>query len=220
MGENDHRTTRPHDRKTLTSIFIATFSIILISGFIFLTGCGQQTSTSQDDGYFPHKDGYSWTYQKIVTTETEGSGTTTYTTEETFYFSGTTTITDELVVQNRYIQGNTKESYYLINNTGVYYFGTVDNPSTEAEVVLSYPLYIDKEWIGLMGVTSEVSTFEAVTVPLGTFNAYKVKSMSFFYEWYAYNVGKVKDYAEITVTIAGPLLMTSEATRLLKSKNF
>ena len=213
-------------RSQFIVILIPTLTLLLA----LLTGCGQQVSTSQDEGYFPHGDGYSWTYTVISTTEISGQDPYTTTTEETYYFDGTTVITDEIVAQNYCKEGNPTEThYFLINDSVVYSFGTVIMPTTEAKVFLPYPLSIGEIWQSILNSTAEVLAYESVSVPLGTFDAYKIKrtyATGFKpFEWYAQNVGKVKYYSKFDTSIwdegEGRLIpATYEATKVLKSKNF
>jgi len=227
---NDHQTAKPQGNQTAKWIFTAILFSTLIWLAGLLTGCGQQVSTSQDEGYFPHGDGYSWTYIVISTTEIAGVDPYTTTTEETYYFDGTTIITNEIVAQNYCKQGSPYKVYYLINDTGVYRFGDSLFPTTEAKIILSYPLNIGKKWEGLTGNTVEVTAYETVSVPLGTFYAYKISHdwglNDEYYEWYPNNIGEIKEYTKLNTMMTDPgdetrvIPATYETTRVLKSKNF
>ena len=223
-----------------TLLILSTLFLLAWLTAVILSGCGQQTSTTVTENYFPHEDGYSWTYTVISTIEMPEEDPYTTITEETYYFDGTTQITEEIIAQNYFRQGTTESSYYLINGSGVYRFGDSQHPTTEGKIILSYPLNIGKTWEGLFidgttkaHITAEVSAYELISTPLGSFYAYKISHAlgenSEFHEWFALNIGKVKrcfrgsnlpildDFAGEYRIIPG---QTIESTSVLKSKNF
>ena len=210
-------------------------SILMLSLFSLLgllAGCGTQVSTTKEgkSDFFPHSDGYSWNYLSGGTIEYDAT-VEGFSTEETYSFNGTTELSGGIVVQNYITPSTSEPSYYLINDTGTYYFGTASHPTTEGELDLSFPFYIGKKWQGLGGITAEVVSYETVTTPMGDFQAYKV-SFSFpgdfvASDWYASSVGRVKRYANIIipalVSLEGEMrvvAVTFEETASLESKNF
>jgi hypothetical protein len=105
-----------------------------------------------------------------------------------------------------------------VSDSDVKSYGLIDTPTSEPTTQLSFPLSIGKTWIAYnygQPSTAEVLTAENVSVPAGTFAAFKVNYpvTGICYQWYAKDVGLVKyalydDDSELQILLE------------LKSKNF
>lgn len=216
--------------------------IIVLTLVMGIMGCGQVQKISSVTN-FPHADGSSWQYKNTIT-----YGTAEGIYIETHYFNGIATLESGLKVQNysssqevvKNLLFNTAQTvkalalssagYYLVNDSGVYYYYSV--ATSEAQLVVPLPLEVGQTWQDWQ--RDPVSSYEAVvreeiTVPAGTFNAIKVISKGLvdweYYAWYADGVGLVKSYNKISnVLIARPDGSTTSATYVatleLLSKNF
>lgn len=209
---------------------------------VMVIGCGQGVETSIS--FLPHADGYSWEYRGSLYVGTVEN----YAVRRIRYFDGTTTLSNDLIVQNfitsdEVITGSLSllntfavplpydVTYCYINGTGVYDFGKPGSPTTEANLFLPLPLEIGKTWVR-EGVTDtfscEVIGTETVSVSAGTFDAFKVGlSLSgtlepIKYEWYADGVGMVKlSIEDITIySQTGEVIGTGTYIEELVSKNF
>ncbi len=165
--------------------------------------------------YYPNTDGNSWTYATTSTMTTE-TGTLRYT------FDGTTTV-DSIVVQKFKQESfsstgsSTGESLDLVSDAGVFWYGSVESPTTEAVTKYVFPLKVGETWISEGASEAEVLAIETVTVPAGIYNnCFKISFPSptqDIYVWLAPNVGMVKLYVYSLTTTMG-------ATMELTSKNF
>ncbi|MFA5839441.1 MAG: hypothetical protein WC890_02140 [Candidatus Margulisiibacteriota bacterium] len=159
------------------------------------------TTTNNDQAYFPNTNGYSW--KKVII------GDPLY--YETSTFDGTVvispSITAQKLKQNTTYNGTdffTGEVYYVVDSTGVYTYGTLNSPTTEATVVLSFPLTVGRTWTrssySYMTTEATIVSRESVSVAAGTFDCYKIayvnrypdSSTSTDYFWYGLNAGQVK----------------------------
>lgn len=215
--------------KKITIVLIA-LALILLTGFGML-GCGQtENLTALSITNFAHENGYQWKHKYTVT---EGTLET-----NTFNiircFDGETTLSNGIIAQNFIVSnvvnstGSTADgivrafelpftsSFYYVCETGVYSYGFVTRPTTEATLILPLPLQIGKEWISSDGTFRAIGE-EEITVPAGTFKTIKVAftfyghSEPYTYEWYADEVGLIKSY-----TLFGAGAIIEE----LLSKNF
>ncbi len=211
-------------------------SIVCVLVLIGVLGCGQSVQQQTPVNYFPHNDGYSWEYAYVFT-----YGTVEVTMVKTRYFDGTATLPGEETVQrlisseevigiNHINSSSIMDScgYYLVDDSGVYYYGTSSNPITEADLILPFPLEIGTSW-QRDGVTFEVLGVETVSVPAGSFDAFKIgyvgEDDAEFYEWYADGVGLVKYYFGGVGTIVdtdggSSRLVSFVITHELAEKNF
>jgi len=169
---------------------------------VVMVGCGAGAPDLPTTGgveFFPHTDGYSWTYnievdilsspEAIGTMEVTFNGTTevsgiTVQKRETFlttYNSLTYTTTHCVKVTDSYVKG----------------YGEIGDTTTEACTTLSFPLSVGKTWTAYTFenvFTAEVIAAENVTVPAGTFATFKIDypAQGTAYYWYAENIGLVK----------------------------
>lgn len=208
-------------------LFVPCIMIVLI----LLIGCGRQTQSPGGSGtvgsFFPHADGYSWTYTVIMTVETTWEVTTTLT-DETYTFSGTTELSNGIIVQNYCLVGSSEAAYYYVDGSGVYRYGTSVDPTIEAETYLSFPLNVGNSW-NTATSSSEVISYEAISVPAGDFSAYLVRRLGSAesYSWFALNVGKAEVYYKangpMLVSVEGEFKVVPASVKILselKSKNF
>jgi hypothetical protein len=215
-------------RAIIVSI-IFTLILMLGSGVV---GCGQDLQASSPN-YFPHNDGYSWEYTCRLTVGSTLESEWT----KTVYFDGTATLSDNRVVQKLLISEEVASAsvkacsivggngYYQINDGGVYRYGNLSNPTTEATLILPFPLEVGNTWEREGMGTFEVLGVETVEVPAGTFEVFKIGLQGDeFYEWYADGVGMVKSSISALVTrIENGRIVPGEEgifTEELASKNF
>ncbi len=195
----------------LASLGIAVFAWIIAVGVI---GCGESVKTSTD--FIPHVDGYRWEYKCYFLVGT--SETSVF--KRIRYLDGTTTLPNGLSVQNFIVTDevnaqttkafgipiSTPGYYCYIDDTGVYRYGMLNHPTTEATLILPLPLEVGKIWQRGSILTYEAIATEEVSVPAGTFNTVKVNlkgsgtTESEWYEWYAGGVGMVKISMDVFVT--------------------
>lgn len=189
--------------------------VLLVVGAV---GCSTQQQTSSGNGggksYFPCIEGYSWRYinnrGEITLTTVEGTVTIGSNVAYRFYSTYIST-TDGT---------STGESYFKIDDSGVYICS-----KSYPELVINYllfPLEVGKNWRAADIPTAavfEIAAKETVTIPLGSFECYKV--IITYYDdsktsvWYADNVGMIKSFG--TYTSSGNFI-TSES--YLDWKNF
>ena len=148
--------------------------------------------------YFPSQPGSTFAYkysngdQLVFTFESEAvvSGSITAQIMSSYYlYSG---------------QSSTSEGYYRITDSGVYYYGSPQYPTTEAQELLRFPLNIGETWTqysnGQNSTIVSVVGQENILVTAGTFDCYKVKYASYngtletysYYIWYGDGAGMVK----------------------------
>lgn len=198
--------------------------IIGIISIIFLgAGCSVTSSSGSGGGssYFPSTQGNEWVYR-------DSSGATSKIT-----VGDTTTISNSSVTvqlfRTIYYDTNdnetsSSETYYKVDDTGVYYHGTPNYPSAVGIQMIAFPLEIGKTWQPFPGSSQMVGTVvgrEDVTTPAGTFDCYKLELVSTYTNgsgstesmtstlWLGDNVGQVKTAYSLS----------SYATEL-ESKNF
>ena len=214
---------------------VLTLAIVCSLFFVvYLVGCGTSgsdatttttsttTTTTIAGGsqYFPRVDGYIWTYDYITGGET-GSMVISF---EGTYDVGTleTQIRKQNAVHPSY--PSTAEIYLIVTDDAALVYGTSSSPTTECQTYLPFPLSVGESWsyqlLNLIAYCSIVS-YESVTVPAGTFDdcyevytTYESGSSVDVYEWYAPDVGLVKNN---NVSINTGLIT---ATFELTSKNF
>ncbi len=193
-------------KKILVALVIIV--LVFVAG-VWVAGCGQTLQVSSPN-YFPHNDGYSWEYACKQTVGTSESSWT-----KTYYFDGTATLSDGRIVQKLMVSEEATATsikcssfagtsgYYQIDDSGVRHYGSLSHPTTEATLILPFPLDVGNTWErGAIG-TFEVIGVETVDVPAGSFSTFKVglQEEGFeMYEWYADGVGMVKSYMRFPCT--------------------
>jgi hypothetical protein len=215
--------------RKITIALVGLVVIIAVGGG--MEGCGQSLQKPPAN-YFPHNDGYSWTY---VCKQTMGTSEISWT--RTYHFEGITSLSDSRTVQKLMISEEagsksvkshsfaSSSGYYQIDDSGIYYYGSISHPTTEAILILPFPLEVGKTWQrGALG-TFEVFGVETVETPLGSYQAIKVGQQENdfeMYEWYADGVGMVKSYMKIPVIseIGRDLETIAIIIEELVSKNF
>lgn len=165
--------------------------------------------------YFPSNPGNTLAYKysngdsQIITFEGETvvSGSITAQLIKQYYLSGGTP--------------HTSEVYWSVTDSGVFYYGSPQYPTTEPQVLLIFPLSIGETWTqwssGPSSIGVSVTSQESVTVAAGTFDCYKVKYTNYtgtletssYYIWFGNGAGRVK-------IDTGPSSILIE----LQSKNF
>ena len=218
-------------RKTILTGF--TFFLLF-----FLYACGQQSSTVTDNNWWPHQDGYSWTYNVSTSwygsvegyrSTVEGYRSTT----ETWTFDGTANLynltVQKLINSNPLPNHSSLEAeYILINNSGAFDYGSEGNPTSEPVTVLSYPIEIGGQWYSQSYIFCKVLGKENINVPAGTYETYKIRfdlgSGDYLDKYYAKNVGMVKSFSSINLILydsSGNMgSATIIATYELTGKNF
>jgi len=161
----------------IKAVFLLGLSFV-VSLFVF--GCSQVTDTTASSiaaSYFPHEEGYTWRYEG-----NDGSGYIAT-------FEGTAVVFDTIPVQlyrqsSYYLSGSgsVSEIYMQINDSGVYIYGSLSSPTTEADTFLQFPLEIGNSWTyynaDLYTGRITVAARETVTVPAGAFDCYKLSLVS------------------------------------------
>jgi len=216
-------------------------------------GCGKAGNTSSlSMSSYPHQNGNQW---ECKTTLTVGNSVNS-TSIMKRYFDGETTLSNGLVAQNlctsyetssagvmaikriKLFASPSSTSLYCVTGTGVYNYGTITYPTTEAAYLLPLPLDVGDIWTIVENLTCEVIGEEEITVPAGTFRTLKVEvnifgssgaDQSDYYEWYADGVGLVKSsfsFLTLSSTIEGgrvilsTIEVESSLVEELVSKNF
>jgi hypothetical protein len=196
--------------------------LILVLGVTLLTGCNILQPTGPTGGgreYFPNADGNSWTYLQTYSTTTE-------TATQRLTISGTHTfdsITAQIMV-SEYLTTtsiSTSEILYVVSDAGVYIYGFLSSPTTEATTVCSFPLYVGNKWTFFGSAEAEVEEKEDISVHAGDFtNCYRVLytdgSSGSMYAWFAPDAGIIKQ----TNVFSGSGGTTQTVTIELTSKNF
>lgn len=167
---------------------------ILVIGVV---GCSTQQQTSSGSGggksYFPCTQGYSWRYinDQGVTTMTTVEGTATIGPRVAYRFYSTHISTTGAT--------STSESYFKVDDSGVY-LCSKSYPDLAINYLL-FPLDVGKNWKAADISTAavyEVAAKENVTIPLGSFECYKViityNDGTKTNVWYADNVGTIKTF--------------------------
>ncbi len=192
----------PATTTTTTGTSTSTTSTTSTSVASTTTTTSASTSTTiNDQAYFPNTNGYSW--KKVIVGDPNYYETTT--------FDGTIVISPSITAQRlrQYYTYNgtdffTGEVYYVVNSTGVYTYGTLNSPTTDATIVLSFPLTVGRTWTrssySYMTTEATIVSRESVSVAAGTFDCYKIayvnhypdSSISTDYFWYGFNAGQVK----------------------------
>ncbi|OGC07867.1 hypothetical protein A2526_05750 [candidate division WOR-1 bacterium RIFOXYD2_FULL_36_8] len=199
------------------------FVLILVTClFFFVMGCSnlnQSQPSASSSNYYPHADGNRWEYGCGIYTTGEGliEGASSI---KSSYFSGTTTLSNDVIVQNLYsiynsvsgeglaiqsiqkflkpfsLKGYSATSYppayILVNNNGAYFYGNELEITTEATLIIPVSLKIGDKWQDSFGFTCEAIGYETVTVPAGAFETIKIKAGEDLYWWYADGAGAVK----------------------------
>jgi hypothetical protein len=193
------------------------FSFILFSMFaiIFLAGCSvlEQTSGGGGESYFPHSNGYTWTYSS-------NDGGWQILTFEGTALVGSTTV-QKYKGYARFASGHTStsESYFRIDSTGVYSYGSPSYLLTTPQTMFAFPMEVGKTWeAGVSGsytIRASVQAKENVTVPAGTFDCYKVKFVNYngTVETYSYNIWLGNNAGMVKQTTTGSTLETVMATK-------
>lgn len=214
-------------------------ALILIAGFGML-GCGQtENLTALSITNFAHENGYEWKHKYTVIEGTLESNTFNIIRR----LDGETTLSNGIIAQNFVVSyeanptGSTANgmvrafgfpftsSFYYVCKTGVYSYGFVTRPTTEATLVLPLPLETGKVWTTSDGTFKAIGE-EEITVPGGTFEAIKVtftfhgNSEPYIYEWYADGVGLVKSYTLFLYADKNGQVGEGAIIEELLSKNF
>jgi hypothetical protein len=223
--------------------YIVVLLLALITG-ILLVGCGRSSSTAAATvTSIPHSDGNQWVYRNSMSI-----GTSEFAQKNINYFNGTTVLPNGLRAHNYCLS---VESYaatamkhttpkamticlpdnicLLVNDSGVYCYGSINSPTTEGSQILPLPLAVGNKWQRDRDFYCEAIAAEDVTVPAGTFKAIKVvltnsTSDEVYYEWWADGVGRVKMYEYIPdlffVNNGNSNQILYVGTQELLSKNF
>lgn len=215
--------------------------IILVAGILGLSlsflGCGTQSINRVGGAtFFPHKDGYAWTYELRSSNTSEvrflryrfdntAISPISGTVEATIWKSGFADASD--------VVSSEQESLTLISDAGVNIFesmfGSFDNILTDQTLILPFPFDVGSSWTttGSAGntSTSEVVARESVTVPAGQFDCYKIVRKTFFsYGGPSVGTGEIwmGDGVGIVKVISSTITNSLEENRslTLKSKNF
>lgn len=157
------------------------------------------------EGDIPHADGHSWKWEGESDPASYGYAT----------YEGTTSVpydsTTAQVLKNWDTEGGAADDKYnRINSSGFYYYADL---SAAPQVILEFPFGVGSTWtctesgttpFGSLKVTATVDKKESVTVPLGTYDCYKIiytyvylgitKTLST--AWIAKGVGVVKETDE------------------------
>ncbi len=214
--------------KKFLLISLGLVSFLLI---VSLVGCGTSgsdatttttstTTTTTAAEYFPHTDGYIWTYDYITSGQT---GTAVMSFEGTHDIGTLETQIHKICAAHPLYPGG-GELYYIITDSAALQYGTSSSPTTEGQPYLTFPLTLEASWtynsLGVIRYCSVIS-YETVVVPAGTFaNCYKVYTTREsggtvnIWEWFAPDVGLVKNN---NISINTGLIT---ATYELTSKNF
>ena len=157
---------------------------ILVSLAVIMTRCSQPQSGG-GSSYFPNTEGDTWRYSST-------DGSTTMTTAEGMISIASTTAQ---IFRSTYISASgaisNGETYFRVDNSGVYAYGFLGFPFSIGIPLLVFPLEVGKNWnvfvSGPISVNATVVNRENLTVPAGTFDCYKVH--------YAFMSGTVESYA-------------------------
>lgn len=168
---------------------------------LFIVSCGQQANIATYDSYFPLIAGRVITYEVTSYSDDGISPPTTITTRESWIYVGSVTLEGgmELFRLDLVTAGNTSTYYYREDSTGFYYHGIAASPTTEAMLVLKYPLAVGATWESeLSSSQCEVLAEEDILTAAGNFTCRKVSETglpgSINYKWYAKDVGMVSSF--------------------------
>lgn len=172
---------------------------LLIILLIFCAGCQNNvTPSSQTSGtdwtqYYPMTAGIT---KKL--TDASGKYIDYNVTGSTYTYNNQTLQIIKTVVD----VGNgslESQSLYKVDSNGAYNYGTVTSPTTEAYLLLSFPLEINKTWQADPTTTVTVIKTERLELDLGTYDTYKLSyvtndgtSTVTDYNWYASGIGLVR----------------------------
>lgn len=211
--------------------FVLTSVIILIA----ISGCGKvsaPTLSSSSNDYYPHADGYSWSYllSYSATSETILLHST---------FSGTKIIdsfTAQIMKNEMSADGTTTtyETCFVSNDSAVLKYSkgpAIAYPdggiTTEALTLFRFPLKVGNSWYCSpnLSIEAQVESQEVISVPAGIFNCFRIgintylpsdpKVYQYTY-WLAANVGIIK----ATAGYSHGGVRTTTSTQELNSKNF
>jgi hypothetical protein len=182
-----------------------------------LAGAAQVTVLKAPAGenYYPHANGYSW-----VMKGTDGS-TQVITIDGTAIISSTVTQVFRSATTYPSGSSSTSESYYKVDNSGVYLYGSSGYPYVPPLLLFKFPLKVGNTWQVFnatgFSVEARVTSQESLTVPAGTFNCFLVEWKMYYgtvegdknYFWLGQNAGIIK-----TTTTS------STVETVLQSKNF
>lgn len=190
------------------------FIFLFFLGLFVMTGCNVVSSSGGTDGgveYFPHNNGYSWTY-KITRQGTTAVYSLIYT------FNGTQSVgsitCQKFKSENNMYRSATSESLVYVTNSDVKNYGTSTSPTTEPFTLLKFPLTVGSSWISFGTQEVRVQAKESITVPTGTYDTFRnfnEQGSAYAYSWYAKDVGLIK-----IISVSGSMTITAE----LVSKNF
>lgn len=202
--------------KTSSGVFVATGEV---SGVTVSSGGNSPVSLAltalAGRNYFPSSPGNTLAYKY------SNGDSMVITFEGETVVSGS--ITAQLTKSYNVSSGRpyTSEAYYKVTDSGVFYYGSPQYPTTEAQEILKFPLSIGASWTqwssGQSSTTISVISQESVTVAAGTFDCFKVKYANYtgtletfsYYIWYGNGAGWVKIDTE-----------PSSTSIKLESKNF
>lgn len=198
-------------------IVFALWLIMTLALILTMFGCSNVANSQGGVGAqdpistFPHADGNRWEYDQTLVA---GTLETLYS-NKVCYFDGTTILDNGREVQNFIITtesgarilavpgvlSSSNISYRYVDATGVYSYGSLENPLTTASLILPLPLGVGETWergTGLTKASYEAVATEEITVPAGTFQTIKISWLDDdgsdygYYEWYADGFGMVK----------------------------
>ncbi|MBU0687433.1 MAG: DUF3108 domain-containing protein [Candidatus Margulisbacteria bacterium] len=156
--------------------FVIGFSVLLCFA-LFVIGCATVSGGGGGSNYFPASDGNSWRHldnnegtqyvtvegNKVITTRGDSVSAMDVTTK---IFKSTTVSTSGGYSYS--------ESYYVVNDSGVYYYGSSSGTTTEGQPFFEFPLVLGNSWTVTQGggytFIASVEGQEDVTVPAGTYS--------------------------------------------------
>ncbi len=166
---------------------------LLATFIIFVIGCG-----GAGDNYFPLTVGYEWDYQWIIDT----------TIADTTYADTGAVVTWSITAEDTLNDGTPVFELtmgtipFYIEETEDYIIQYTDKAGSNPDTVLAIPLEDGKTWNVDDNTTAEVVNKESVTVTAGTYDdCWKVMfirtgvtSVDTYYNYYAPDVGHIKNY--------------------------
>ncbi|OGC06373.1 hypothetical protein A2526_01510 [candidate division WOR-1 bacterium RIFOXYD2_FULL_36_8] len=226
---------------------ILIFTVIAFATIGTMSGCssisGGTTGTIAD--YYPHQDGYSWTYGQSSTISFDVTGlpippigdiVATGTIVDTFNGTQTISTGEAQILREETTAGGvtaTIETLVIASDDGVRTYGTPSIPTTTSTYLYAFPLQTGKTWTIIGSLEGTVVGEESVTVTGGTFQCFKLslRSPTFdtlysnytYYVWLGKNAGVVKTALSGTYTTSYSgysLITTVSLVSQLISKTF
>ena len=167
---------------------VVIIGLALLMGGIIL-GCAELDRAIEQITFyhFPNTDGNSWEYESSSSTTSE---TTIYkTTFNGTYTLGSLTLQRQKQESFSSLFSYTQEALVKVSDSDVKFYGTVSNPTLEAEAFLMFLMGIGDKWFTQGTDEATVMVKENVTVPAGTYNdCLKIRytsGLDFRYAWLA-----------------------------------